>query len=145
MFRPAISDNINLLGWSHYEYVVECFFFLVPIWLSNLPLEPLRRGDLLNAINKLAGERGSAKHPLLRRPTALSQGFNINGSTLWPIYNLHIHTLVFFSAQSGCSLSLPQSPTQCNLRANMANPLVLFFFHVSCTQPIYIPYAFFYR
>jgi len=39
--------------------------------------EPLRRGDLLNAINKLAGERGSAKHPLLRRPPAITQGFNV--------------------------------------------------------------------
>lgn len=35
-------------------------------------LEPLRRGDLLNAINKLAGERGAQKihHHLMRRPIA---------------------------------------------------------------------------
>ncbi|KAF9459630.1 hypothetical protein BDZ94DRAFT_1171284 [Collybia nuda] len=36
--------------------------------------KPLRRGDLLNAINKLAGERGAAKHPLLRRAQAITQG-----------------------------------------------------------------------
>ncbi|KAL0948366.1 hypothetical protein HGRIS_010948 [Hohenbuehelia grisea] len=30
--------------------------------------KPLRRGDLLNAINKLAGERSASKHPLHRRP-----------------------------------------------------------------------------
>ena len=36
-------------------------------------LEPLRRGDLLNAINKLAGERGAAqKHLLIRRPLAIA-------------------------------------------------------------------------
>ncbi|KAG6827518.1 hypothetical protein H0H92_011459 [Tricholoma furcatifolium] len=37
--------------------------------------KPLRRGDLLNAISKLAGERGSAKHLLHRRPPAITQGF----------------------------------------------------------------------
>ncbi|KAG6906866.1 hypothetical protein DXG01_011628 [Tephrocybe rancida] len=37
--------------------------------------KPLRRGDLLNAISKLAGERGAAKHLLLRRAPALIQGF----------------------------------------------------------------------
>jgi len=37
-------------------------------------LEPLRRGDLLNAINKSAGERGAAKHlHLLRRSPAIAQ------------------------------------------------------------------------
>ena len=37
-------------------------------------LEPLRRGDLLNAVNKLAGERGAAKHHhLLRRSPAIAQ------------------------------------------------------------------------
>ncbi|PFH53613.1 hypothetical protein AMATHDRAFT_171562 [Amanita thiersii Skay4041] len=35
--------------------------------------KPLRRGDLLNAINKLAGERGAAKHHLLRRSPAIAQ------------------------------------------------------------------------
>jgi len=36
-------------------------------------LEPLRRGDLLNAINKLAGDRGAQKHHhLLRRPHAIT-------------------------------------------------------------------------
>jgi osomolarity two-component system sensor histidine kinase NIK1 len=41
---------------------VECLFLLLS--------EPLRRGDLLNAINKLAGERGAQKihHHLMRRP-----------------------------------------------------------------------------
>ncbi|KAG6856000.1 hypothetical protein H0H87_008544 [Tephrocybe sp. NHM501043] len=37
--------------------------------------KPLRRGDLLNAISKLAGERGAAKHLLLRRAPALVQSF----------------------------------------------------------------------
>ena len=44
------------------------------IWffIEFLFLEPLRRGDLLNAINKLAGERGAQKihHHLMRRPIA---------------------------------------------------------------------------
>jgi hypothetical protein len=40
-------------------------------------LEPLRRGDLLNAINKLAGERGAQKHHLLiRRPLAITQTYS---------------------------------------------------------------------
>ncbi|KAF9056922.1 hypothetical protein BDP27DRAFT_1454263 [Rhodocollybia butyracea] len=34
--------------------------------------KPLRRADLLNSINKLAGERTIAKHPLLRRAAALT-------------------------------------------------------------------------
>ncbi|KAJ4465052.1 histidine kinase [Lentinula aciculospora] len=33
--------------------------------------KPLRRADLLNSINKLAGERNVAKHPLLRRAIAI--------------------------------------------------------------------------
>ncbi|TFK35674.1 hypothetical protein BDQ12DRAFT_687784 [Crucibulum laeve] len=37
--------------------------------------KPLRRGDLLNAINKLAGERGAQRHHLMRRPPAISQGY----------------------------------------------------------------------
>jgi hypothetical protein len=43
-------------------------------FVACIIVEPLRRGDLLNAINKLAGERGSAKHPLLRCPPAITQG-----------------------------------------------------------------------
>ncbi|KAJ3966094.1 hypothetical protein EV361DRAFT_936694 [Lentinula raphanica] len=35
-------------------------------------MKPLRRADLLNSINKLAGERNAAKHPLLRRAAAKS-------------------------------------------------------------------------
>ncbi|KAM6499789.1 hypothetical protein JOM56_005297 [Amanita muscaria] len=35
--------------------------------------KPLRRGDLLNAINRLASERGAAKHHLLRRSPAIAQ------------------------------------------------------------------------
>jgi osomolarity two-component system sensor histidine kinase NIK1 len=39
--------------------------------------KPLRRGDLLNAINKLAGERGVQKHhQLLRRPLAITQTYS---------------------------------------------------------------------
>jgi len=34
--------------------------------------KPLRRADLLNSINKLAGERNAAKHPLLRRAAAIT-------------------------------------------------------------------------
>ncbi|KAJ3982081.1 histidine kinase [Lentinula detonsa] len=34
--------------------------------------KPLRRADLLNSINKLAGERNSGKHPLLRWANAIS-------------------------------------------------------------------------
>ncbi|KAJ3780748.1 histidine kinase [Lentinula aff. detonsa] len=34
--------------------------------------KPLRRADLLNSINKLAGERNSGKHPLLRWVNAIS-------------------------------------------------------------------------
>ena len=52
-------------------YNVVCFLFVERILLF-LYLEPLRRGDLLNAINKLAGERGAQKihHHLMRRPIA---------------------------------------------------------------------------
>ena len=42
--------------------------------LTLCPLaEPLRRGDLLNSINKLAGERAklAKQHHLLHRPPAL--------------------------------------------------------------------------
>ena len=36
--------------------------------------EPLRRGDLLNAINKLAGDRAQMlKNPLMVRPAAVAQ------------------------------------------------------------------------
>ncbi|KAF9481492.1 histidine kinase [Pholiota conissans] len=39
--------------------------------------KPLRRGDLLNAINKLAGERGVQKiHTLLRRPHPINQTYS---------------------------------------------------------------------
>ena len=39
--------------------------------------EPLRRGDLLNAINKLAGERGAQKHHhLIRRPLAITPSYS---------------------------------------------------------------------
>ncbi|KAF5366703.1 hypothetical protein D9615_010622 [Tricholomella constricta] len=41
--------------------------------LTLTPTEPLRREDLPNAINKLTGERGAAKHLLLRRPPTMSQ------------------------------------------------------------------------
>jgi osomolarity two-component system sensor histidine kinase NIK1 len=36
--------------------------------------KPLRRADLLNSINKLAGERAVARHSLMRRPRALTPG-----------------------------------------------------------------------
>jgi hypothetical protein len=38
---------------------------------TMIPAEPLRRGDLLNAINKFAGDK-RAKHPLLHRPATMS-------------------------------------------------------------------------
>jgi osomolarity two-component system sensor histidine kinase NIK1 len=39
--------------------------------------KPLRRGDLLNAINKLAGERGAQNHyHLLRRPHAITPTYS---------------------------------------------------------------------
>ncbi|KAF8800734.1 hypothetical protein BYT27DRAFT_7312960 [Phlegmacium glaucopus] len=39
--------------------------------------KPLRRGDLLNAINKLAGERGAQKHHhLIRRPLAITSTYS---------------------------------------------------------------------
>jgi hypothetical protein len=42
---------------------------------ADTSLEPLRRADLLNAINKLAGERGSHKiQHLMRRPLAINNG-----------------------------------------------------------------------
>lgn len=42
--------------------------------LTDSSAEPLRRGDLLNAINKLAGDRAQTlKNPLLTRPTAVKR------------------------------------------------------------------------
>lgn len=49
---------------------------------TDISLEPLRRADLLNAINKLAGERGSQKiQHLMRRPLGgAAYNGNYNGS-----------------------------------------------------------------
>jgi hypothetical protein len=42
--------------------------------LTDSSAEPLRRGDLLNAINKLAGDRAQTlKNPLLIRPAAIKR------------------------------------------------------------------------
>ncbi|KAF5368257.1 hypothetical protein D9615_010385 [Tricholomella constricta] len=48
--------------------------------------EPLRRGDLLNALDKLAGKRGVAKHLLLRWPPTMYQSFFF--ITTFPTMNL---------------------------------------------------------
>ena len=65
-----------LAGWhgrSHYEYV-SCLSFAETL-INHLEPEPepLRRGDLLNSINKLAGERAqlAKQHHLLQRPPAI--------------------------------------------------------------------------
>ena len=55
---------------------MSAFFVVTLLMLGFLfrGIEPLRRGDLLNAINKLAGERGGTGglkgHFLLRRAAA---------------------------------------------------------------------------
>ena len=62
-------------GRPYYQYA-SIFLILSFLYLFLL-LEPLRRGDLLNAINKLAGERGAQKHHhLIRRPLAVTQTYS---------------------------------------------------------------------
>jgi hypothetical protein len=77
MFLFAFSDDMTYIDrMTTLRVRIESFVACIVVILITV-VEPLRRGDLLNAINKLAGERGSAKHPLLRRPPAISQGFNV--------------------------------------------------------------------
>ena len=76
VFSPSQDDHITsthqfFLKNSNYAFINRNFF------VFYLFLEPLRRGDLLNAINKLAGERGAQKHHhLIRRPPAITQTYS---------------------------------------------------------------------
>jgi hypothetical protein len=70
---PSRADTSRTAGRSYHQYAA--LFLIWLSWLTSLS-EPLRRADLLNAINKLAGERGTQKHlHLLRRPAAIAQAY----------------------------------------------------------------------
>jgi hypothetical protein len=79
VFGLSVSDDITCQD-DHITSTCRSLHPDTVTFIFYFPPEPLRRGDLLNAINKLAGERGSAKHPSLRRPPAITQG--LNGSIL---------------------------------------------------------------
>jgi osomolarity two-component system, sensor histidine kinase NIK1 len=69
-FLSVIGDRERCLQAGmddHITSMSSCYSFLVCFSVSQFALEPLRRADLLNAINKLAGERSTTgKNPLLR-------------------------------------------------------------------------------
>ena len=73
--QAGMDDHITsafvLVLFSTFGFLLIVFFFF-------FHKEPLRRGDLLNAINKLAGERGAQKihHHLMRRPVGINQAYS---------------------------------------------------------------------
>ena len=72
---PPLSQDDHIT--STYQLFLYFYFYFFNKNLFFSLLEPLRRGDLLNAINKLAGERGAQKHHhLIRRPLAITQTYS---------------------------------------------------------------------
>lgn len=56
----TITLRVRCIGFSQHR---------IDLLIGTLrPAEPLRRGDLLNAINKLAGEKAASKHRRKLRP-----------------------------------------------------------------------------
>lgn len=67
----VIGDRERCLQAGMDDHITSTLYFVIHerCYLTLCLVEPLRRADLLNAINKLAGERGAQRHMhLLRRP-----------------------------------------------------------------------------